>query len=94
MHPEKFSDHAELHNYAERHGLEYLWEGTQAFERQRTLPPEQFEICEARTHRGMRKVLLFSKDILVAEWLRDKPRRDRLAAKRARLRAKNKAWTA
>jgi hypothetical protein len=42
----------------------------------------------------MRKVLLFSKDILVAEWLRDKPRRDRLAAKRARLRAKNKAWTA
>ena len=28
MHPEKFSDHAELHNYAERHGLEYLWEGT------------------------------------------------------------------
>lgn len=95
MHPEKFSDHAELHNYAERHGLEYLWEGTQAFERRkRTLPPEQFEICEARTHRGMRKVLLFSKDILVAEWLRDKPRRDRLAAKRARLRAKNKAWTA
>ena len=82
MHPEKFSDHAELHNYAERHGLEYLWEGTQAFERRkRTLPPEQFEICEARTHRGMRKVLLFSKDILVAEWLRDKPRRDRLAAK-------------
>ena len=53
MHPEKFSDHAELHNYAERHGLEYLWEGTQAFERRkRTLPPEQFEICEARTHRG------------------------------------------
>ena len=95
MHPEKFSDHAELHNYAERHGLEYLWEGTQAFERRkRMLPPEQFEICEARTHRGMRKVLLFSKDILVAEWLRDKPRRDRLAAKRARLRAKNKAWTA
>jgi hypothetical protein len=71
MHPEKFSDHAELHNYAERHGLEYLWEGTQAFERRkRTLPPEQFEICEARTHRGMRKVLLFSKDILVAEWLK------------------------
>jgi hypothetical protein len=57
MHPEKFSDHAELHNYAERHGLEYLWEGTQAFERRkRTLPPEQFEICEARTHRGMRNV--------------------------------------
>jgi hypothetical protein len=41
MHPEKFSDHAELHNYTERHGLEYLWEGTQAFERRkRTLPPE------------------------------------------------------
>ena len=38
--------------------------------RKRTLPPEQFEICEARTHRGMRKVLLFSKDILVAEWLK------------------------
>src|SRR5260370_33575841 len=71
MHPEKFSDHAELHNYAERHGLEYRGEGTQAFERRkRTLPREQFEICEARTHRGMRKVLLFSKDILVAEWLR------------------------
>ena len=53
MHPEKFSDHAELHNYAERHGLEYLWEGTQAFERRKhTLPPEQFEILRGSHPQG------------------------------------------
>jgi hypothetical protein len=93
MHPEIFSDQAELHEYAERHGLEYAWEGTKAFEkRKRMLAPEQFQICEARTRSGMRKVLLFSKDILLAEWLADKPRRDRLAAKRARLRAKKQAY--
>jgi hypothetical protein len=89
MHPEIFSDHVAVDNYAEANGLECAWEGTPPFKkRRRTLSPEQFEIREVRTRKGMSKVLLFSKEILLAEWLADKPRRDRLAAKRARLRAK------
>jgi hypothetical protein len=48
----------------------------------RTLAPEQFEIREVRTRRGTNKVLLFSTQIVLAEYLADKPRRDRLAAKR------------
>jgi hypothetical protein len=27
MHPEAFEHHAAIHEYAERHGLTYLWEG-------------------------------------------------------------------
>jgi len=33
MHPKMFSDNAGLHAYAQDHGLDYVWEGTAAFER-------------------------------------------------------------
>ena len=74
---------AAVHDYAEQNGLTYAWEGSPAFaKRLRVLSPEQYQILAAHTRRGVRKVLLFSKDVLTAEWLADKPRRDRLAAKR------------
>ena len=82
-------DHMELYEYAKRNGLEIAWAYSPAFQKRlRTLSPDQFEIREVRTRKGMTKVLLFSQEIIKAEWLADKPRRDRLAAKRKRLRAK------
>jgi hypothetical protein len=39
------------------------------------------------THKGITKALLFSQEIIKAEWLADQTRRDRLAAKRKRLRS-------
>jgi len=86
---EPFKDHVAVHEYAQAHGLEYVWEYTPAFEKRKAgLAPEQFEIREVRTRKGITKVLLFSMEIIRAEWLADKPRRDRLAGKRKRLRAR------
>ena len=74
---------AAVYEYAERNGLTYAWEGSPAFDKRlRTLSPEQYQIIAVHTRRGIRRVLMFSKDILTAEFLADKPRRDRLAAKR------------
>jgi hypothetical protein len=70
MHPERFPGFAVLQKYAECHGLEFVWEGTNAFAKRRhSLSPDQFEIVEVQTTRGTSRALLFSKDILVAEWL-------------------------
>jgi hypothetical protein len=89
MHPETFSNHAGLHDYAERHGLDYVWEATAAFEkRRRTLSPEQFQIIAVHTRKGMTKALLFSKAISKAELLvLDTPwRRARRVARLRRIR--------
>ena len=78
-----------LHNYAERTGNVYLWEGMLAFaKRQRVLTPDQYQIVDVRTSRGMRRAMLFSKAILQAEWDADAPMREAMAIKRARLEAK------
>jgi hypothetical protein len=64
MHPKIFSDHAELHDYAKRHGPDYVWEGTAAFERQRSaLSLWEFQVVSVHTRKGTRKALLFSKAI-------------------------------
>jgi hypothetical protein len=92
MHPETFEHHAAVHDYAERHGLAYLWEGTAAFEkRRRTLAPEQYHILAVYTRKGMTHVILFSKDILKAELRADAPRHDAPADKRVRAWAKREA---
>jgi hypothetical protein len=92
MQPETFEHHAAVHDYADRHGLAYLWEGTAAFEnRRRTLAPEQYQILTVHTPKGMTRVILFSKDILKAEWKTDTPRHDAPADKRARAWAKREA---
>jgi hypothetical protein len=92
MHPEAFEHHAAVHEYAERHGLTYLWEGTAAFEsRRRTLAPEQYQILAVHTPKGMTRVILFSKDILKTELKSDAPRHDAVADKRARAWAKREA---
>src|SRR3984957_15581046 len=86
--PREFQGQAELHDYAERNCLEYAWEYTPAFaKRQRVLSPEQYEIVEVRTSRGVSRVMLFSKAIIRAEWEANAPLRESMAIKRERLRA-------
>ena len=46
---------------------------------------------EARTSRGVSRVMLFSKAIIQAEWEANAPLREALAIKRERLRAKRAA---
>ena len=90
--PREFQGQAELHDYAERNCLEYAWEYTPAFaKRQRLLSPEQYEIVEVRTSRGVSRVMLFSKAIIQAEWEANAPLREAMATKRERWRAKRAA---
>jgi hypothetical protein len=90
--PREFQGQAELHDYAERNCLEYAWEYTTAFaKRQRLLSPEQYEIVEVRTSRGVSRVMLFSKAIIRAEWEANAPLREAMATKRERWRAKRAA---
>lgn len=70
MEAEPFPHQKAVHDYAERHGLDYVWEGTLAFgKRQRKLPPDEFQIVAVHTRKGITKVLLFSKQISMAETL-------------------------
>ena len=56
--------------------------------RQRLLSPDQYEIVDVRTPRGVRRAMLFPKAILQAEFAAN---REVLASKRERLRAKRVA---
>jgi hypothetical protein len=86
MQPE-FANQKALIEHAEQNGLAYAWEGSPAFaKRQRLLSPEQYEIVEVRTSRGM-NAMLFSQAILLAEWEANAPLRGAMAIKRERLRA-------
>ena len=84
----EFANQKALVAYAEQNDLAYEYEYTPAFaKRQRLLSPEQYEIVEARTSRGVSWVKLFSKAIIQAEWAADAPFREAMAIKRERLRA-------
>jgi hypothetical protein len=84
----EFASQKALIAYAEQNGLVYTWQGEQAFaERQRQLSPEQYEIVEVRTSRGMNRAMLFSQAIIQAEWEANAPLREAMAIKRERLRA-------
>ena len=72
----KFATQKNFHDYAERTGQGYLWEGTPPFaKRQRVLSPDQYEIVDVRTSRGVRRAMLFPKAILKAERQADAARR-------------------
>jgi hypothetical protein len=73
--------------YAEQNDLAYEYEYTPAFaKRQRLLSPEQYDIVEVRTSRGVSRVMLYSKAIIQAEWEANAPLRESMAIKRERLR--------
>ena len=79
----EFKDHIEMQEYAERSGLDYTWAGTNLFaKRERTLPPDQFEVRPVRTKRGITMVGLFSAAITRAEREAHAPYREAMAAKR------------
>jgi hypothetical protein len=72
----EFATQKKFHDYAERTGQGYLWEGTPLFaKRQRVLSPDQYEIVDVRTSRGVRRAMLFPKAILKAERQADAARR-------------------
>ena len=81
----EFANQKALIAYAEQNDLAYEYEYTPAFAKwQRLLSPEQYEIVEARTSRGVSRVMLFSKAIIQAEWEANAPLREAMAIKRER----------
>ncbi len=73
-----------VQEYASRNDMLHVWEHTARFaERQRLLSPEQYEIVDVRCYEGVRRVMLYSKAVLKAEWERDAPLRRFLGNSRA-----------
>ena len=81
-----------LIDYAEQNGLVYVWAFSMreqlvspAFtKRRQILSPDQYEIVDVRTLRGVRRAMLFPKAILQAEF----------AANRVVLASKREGWRA
>lgn len=70
----------------ESNDLVYLWEGGRAFvTRFNQLSPEQRELVNVKTKRGVTRALLFSKAILREEFATDAPLREAMAIKRQRV---------
>jgi hypothetical protein len=66
----QFADQKALRDYAELHGLEYVWEGTPEFRKRRRLvrvSPEHYQLTTVGTEHRIRRVLLFSSAIQRAE---------------------------
>ena len=81
----EFANQKALVAYAEQNDLAYEYEYTPAFAKwQRLLSPEQYESVEARTSRGVSRVMQFSKAIIQAEWEANAPLREAMAIKRER----------
>jgi hypothetical protein len=58
----EFANQQALIDYAEQNGLAYAWEYSPPFtKRLRLLSPEQYQIVEVRTSRGVSRAMLFSK---------------------------------
>jgi hypothetical protein len=92
----EFANQKSLIDYAEQNGLVYVWAFSMreqlvspAFtKRQQMLSPDQYEIVDVRTLRGVRRAMLFPKAILQAEFAANATVRQRMAIKRKQLRAK------
>jgi hypothetical protein len=68
----EFADQKALQDYVNSHDLVYLWEGTRPFAmRIAQLSPEQCEVVDVRSKRGVTCALLFRKALLRAEWKAD-----------------------
>jgi hypothetical protein len=92
----EFANKKALIDYAEQNGLVYVWAFSireqvvsPAFtKRQQMLSPDQYEIVDVRTLRGVRRAMLFPKAVLQAEFSAN---REVLASKRGGWRAKRVA---
>jgi hypothetical protein len=68
----EFANHKALQDYVESNDLVYLWEEGRAFAmRFNQLSPEQRELVNVKTKRGVTRALLFSKAILRSEFAAD-----------------------
>jgi hypothetical protein len=87
----EFANQKALQDHVKLHDLVYLWEGTRPFVmRFAELSPEQCEVVNVRSKRGVTRALLFPKELLRAEWKAAAPPREALAMKRQRLRGRPK----
>ena len=69
MHSRKFESKAALVAYAEQNGLTCLME---SFAKWRgRLSPEQYDVVEVRTSRGLKSAMLLPKAVLKAAWETD-----------------------
>jgi hypothetical protein len=85
----EFANQKALQDHVKLHDLVYLWEGTRPFVmRFAELSPEQCEVVNVRSKRGVTRALLFPKELLRAEWKAAAPPREALAMKRQRLRGR------
>ena len=67
----EFIDQKALQDYAELHGLQYVWEGTSGFRKRRRLArvsPEHYQLATVGTEHRIRRVLLFASAIHRAEF--------------------------
>jgi hypothetical protein len=98
----EFATQRELIDYAEQNGLVYVWafghrhrqllSPVTAFtKRQQLLSPDQYEIVDVRTSRGVRRAMVFPKVVLQAEFAANATVHQTMAIKRKRLRAKRAA---
>ena len=79
----EFANQKALIDYAEQNNLAYTWKGSNVFaKRQRQLSPEQYEIVDVHTSRGLNQAMLFSQAIVEA----GVPLREATAIKRERWR--------
>jgi hypothetical protein len=65
----EFATQKKLQDYAGRIGDTYYGKARQRYaKQQRVLSPDQYEIVDVRTSRGVRRAMLFPKAIIQAEW--------------------------
>ena len=68
----EFANLKELQDFARRNRKLYALEETAKFaERQRRLSPDQYQIVNVCYSQGVRRVMLFPKAVLKAEWEAD-----------------------
>jgi hypothetical protein len=96
---ERVREQKSAYRLCRANGLVYVWAFSMreqlvspAFtKRQQMLSPDQYEIVDVRTLRGVRRAMLFPKAVLQAEFEANAPLRERMAIKRKQLRAKRPA---
>jgi hypothetical protein len=85
----EFASEKALQDHTKRAGDLCALEGSTTFAKWRgLLSPDQYEIVDVRTSRGVIRAMLFPKAILKAEWEADAPFREAMAIKREQLGAK------
>ena len=85
----EFASEKALKKHAEQTDCFYAWESTATFAKwEEMLSRDQYELADVRTSEGVRRVMLFPKAILKAEWELDAPLRQALGINPRRVQGK------